>query len=390
MKLVIINDAVYAYASDDPQAVGGAERQQWLLARALAGAGWSVTVGVRDFLKPGNRAAIEGVQFVGLPQYQSFLSPYQRQFSLYRFLRSERPDWLYWRCADYLLGPSVEIAKCLSVRTIFSAAVDGDVKPRTALYRRRYCWPLYLWGLLRVDKIFVQHVRQLAELSSSLQMKASILPNIVDLPMTAKSHLEREKYIAWVAMFREVKRPDLLIEAARKLPQIRFVVCGAPTTFRARPGYGEQIVKELSTVPNIDYRGQVSPTEAREIISHAAVFLSTSVEEGFPNTFLEAWAAGTPVISMQCDPGSVIERFGLGRVPGDFERTLEAINNLTESSQERESIAIQTRRYVANNHGESAVVSAFEEGVRNITSCTHSLPSRHQDHKVHSPGPLNP
>ena len=46
MKIVYVNDVVYAYATGDPSANGGAERYGWHLTRALANAGWSVTVGV--------------------------------------------------------------------------------------------------------------------------------------------------------------------------------------------------------------------------------------------------------------------------------------------------------------------------------------------------------
>ena len=86
------------------------------------------------------------------------------------------------------------------------------------------------------------------------------------------------------------------------------------TTFTAAPGYGEKIVESLQALPNVQYRGQVAPDEAIRVISDAAFFLSTSDEEGFPNTFLQAWAAGTPVISLRIDPDQVIERYALGRV----------------------------------------------------------------------------
>ena len=34
MKIAFLNDGIYEYATDAPSAVGGAERQIWLLARA--------------------------------------------------------------------------------------------------------------------------------------------------------------------------------------------------------------------------------------------------------------------------------------------------------------------------------------------------------------------
>src|SRR6266480_3194173 len=116
MKLAFINDSIYKYASGAPSAVGGAERQQWLLARALSAAGWSIIVAVSEELKAGKRTLIDGVEFVGItPGHGHVLSAW------YRFLLSERPDYWYWRGANHLFGPTVEIAKLARVSTIFAA-----------------------------------------------------------------------------------------------------------------------------------------------------------------------------------------------------------------------------------------------------------------------------
>src|SRR5439155_15737982 len=110
-------------------------------------AGWSVTVGLQGILESGSRAIIDRVHFVSLPGSQTLLSPYGRLLSLYHFLRSELPDWWYWRCASHLWGPAVGIAKLVGVRTIFAAAFDTDIQPRHALVERPRWWPLYAWGL---------------------------------------------------------------------------------------------------------------------------------------------------------------------------------------------------------------------------------------------------
>jgi len=360
MKIAFTNDGAYAYALSISTGAGGAERYQWLLARAQAAAGWAVTIGVRDGLRAGERRVLDGVEFVGIGGCQILLA-------WYRFLSLERPDWWYWQCADHMWGPAVEIARLLNVRTIFSAAVDRDVRPIKALFRRPYCWPLYAWGLFRCNKIFVQHQKQLASLPFCFRSKASILPGVVSVTHLAKPHPVRGNYVAWIAMLRQVKRPDLLIEIARALPQISFVVCGGPTTFFAQPGYGERIVSEFRSIPNIVYRGLVAPAEALEIIKCAAMLLSTSDEEGFPSTFVEAWSAGTPVISLKLDPDRVIERYGLGAVPGSLSSTIEAISDLVASAERRETIGILARQYVAENHSATAALSAFEEGIRQVT-----------------------
>jgi glycosyltransferase involved in cell wall biosynthesis len=365
VKILFFNfyNGVYAYASGDSLAVGGAEQQQWLLARALAAAGWSVTVGLQEIPHLENGTTIKDVQFISLPASQTFLAPYQRLLSLYRFLQSERPDWLYWRCASHLWGPTVSIAKLAGVRTIFATGFDTDVRPRHALVERPYWWPLYAWGLSYTDRIFVQHSGQFSAVPSNLHHKAAIVPNMIHTPSTTKPHRDRQKYIAWVGMLRQPKRPDLLLEIARKAPNLRFVVCGGPSAHRSPNGYGTPIVDALKRLPNVDYRGQVAPEKAHEIIANASLLLCTSEGEGFPNIFLEAWASGTPVVSMKIDPDQVIERLELGTVSGDVEKTIKDLNLLMKSPQLREEISVRAGRYVAEHHSEQVVTNLFQYAI---------------------------
>ncbi len=359
MKIAFMNDLIYAYAIGAPSAVGGAERQQWLLARAFADAGWQVTVGVRQPLRFNQRLRIEQVEFIGIGQKLLL-------WSWYRFLVVERPDWWYWRCASHLLGLAVLIAKLVRVRMIFAAGFDSDVDVRHALFQRPRCWPLFALGLECTDKIFVQNEKQLTKVPRRWQPKTRKVPSITPEPRAVISHAERGCYVAWVAMLRKFKRPDLLIEIAQKAPDVRFVVCGGTTTFTAAPGYGETIAHLLRSLPNVEYRGQVSPDEALEVISQAAVFLSTSDEEGFPNTFLQAWGAGTPVVSLRIDPDRLIEHHGLGKVSCSIADAIAEIRSLIDSPEVREAISLRARRYVAINHSPSAFIALLENSTRGI------------------------
>jgi len=286
MKMVCVNDIVYGYGENDPTAVGGSERYQWLLARALVSAGWSVTVGVRNSLAYKESKIIDGVNFVGIGDGNILLA-------WYRFLLTERPDWWQWQCASHWWGPAGVVAKLVKVRTIFSAMHDRDIDPRQALGRRSRWWMLYAWGLAWADCIFVQHGGQLSQLAPKLASKASILPGIVEHTIPVKPHSERQKYVVWVAVLKEPKRPDLLVEIARKMPNVRFVVCGGPSQ-GSKSGYSEWILNDLRSSQNIEYLGHVAPVKSLEIIRDAAILLSTSDGEGFPSVFLEAWFTTSP------------------------------------------------------------------------------------------------
>lgn len=365
MKIAFIHEGLYKYATEAGEGDGGIERDQWLLSRTLAARGWTAVVGVIGPLKPGQRKTIDGVEYVGLRQEQSLLA-------WGRFLFAERPHWLFWEGASHLWGPVVELAALARVRTIFHTAFDSDVNPRHALFRRRRWWPLYAWGLSRTDRIFVQHRGQLSKLPARWQPKASVLPKVCNLsnglgePVDIKPHVLRQRKVAWLGMLRVPKRPDVLVEVARAAPNVAFVVCGGITSHRSLPGYGERIVNAFRSLPNVEYRGQVSPREAAQVIADAALLLSTSDEEGFPNTFTQAWSSGTPVVSLKVDPDGIIERMRLGAVSGSIGKAIADMNSLLDSPQEREQVAVRARRYIAEAHSEAAVTTAFEGAISGI------------------------
>jgi glycosyltransferase involved in cell wall biosynthesis len=360
-KIAFVEDGIFAYGSRSASAVGGAERAQWLLARLLAANGWLVCVGVRQALRRGESRLIDGVEFVGIGSDRLL-------FALRRFLQSEQPTWLYCAGATHLLGATVEMARLLGVGSIFSVACDLDVEPRRATLYRPAWWPLYHWGLSRADRIFVQHTQQLSALALRWRSKAHILPKLShSLGITGgdsamKPHSRRE-YVAWVAMLGRLKRPDILIEIARRAPAIRFVVCGGRTSFWSPSGYGDGIVDALRATSNIEYLGQVPPEKAQQVIADAAVLLSTSDVEGFPNTFLQAWSSGTPVVSLNVDPGGVIGRHGLGVVVRSIDQAVNGVVELQACPRRRDCIGVRAHQYVTEAHSEAAVLTAFTNGI---------------------------
>jgi len=357
MKIVHVNDIVYGYATGDPLARGGAERYGWYLMRALAAAGWAVTVGVRAALSVGEERTVDGVRFLGIGSHNNFLSDW------YWFLKNEKPDWCFWQCADHLWGPASEIARWFGVRTAFSMMHDNHVRLRKALSRRRNLWLLYVWGLHRSDVIFVQHEGQRDHLPIRWQQRVYALPGIVSLTETVVPHSERNNAVVWVAVIRPAKRPDLLVEIARRLPMIRFVVCGAPSLGHWEAGTIERIMTQLRSLPNVEYRGHVAPDQTLTTIGEASLLLSTSDGEGFPSVFLEAWAAGTPVVSLQIDPDHKIRNGDLGKVTDTVDGAVEAISSFMALPARLRGMGMKARHHVEEWHSPMAAVRAFETAV---------------------------
>jgi glycosyltransferase involved in cell wall biosynthesis len=346
MKFVIQNHNIYPFASGSQIITGGAERQQWLLARALVKHGHDVVVYslARDVKK---MQKIEGVTF-------KWMSPLSPIFAWPRIACVEKADWWYWRGQDYYLGYLGLITRLSSTRLLFACAFDTDCVPSQALTRRKYLCIFYALGLFLSTRIFVQHMGQFNLLSPWLQKKATLVPSFSGdaAPIT-----NRADYVAWVAALREPKRPHLIAEIARRLPNVRFVVCGSVSTHRTAEGYSKKTMQILLSCPNIEYRGQVSPEEAQSVIRNAGLLLSTSNIEGFPNTFLQAWAEGVPVVSLELDPDGVINKYKLGKVSRTIEECVVSIRQLLNDRVLNNLLGANGIEYVKNFHSEDVMVA---------------------------------
>jgi len=360
MKFAFYNssDGVYKLVTNNSATTGGAIKQQWLLAQTLVANGHEIVFIIPTPGPKKNLSEINGVRFVSSPQTTTNLT-------LRRIFSEEKPAWLYWRTNSMHLGPCFFIAKSLGISLAFACASDKDCDPKHALNPfsyRKYLWPLYQWGLNLADRILVQHPGQLELLGHRYAVKTQLVNNIVDIPHVAK-HPAVSPYIAWVGNLRLEKRPDVLVEIAKQLPQYKFVVCGAVLDHRSRPGYGQSISQTLSTMPKVDYRGAVPPHEALDIIASASLFLSTSEQEGFPNTMLEAWCVGVPVVSLHLDIGGTITDHTLGRVTRDVTDTVTSIIHLMNTPQELTRLGENSKRYVLENHSPSVVYSQLADAL---------------------------
>jgi glycosyltransferase involved in cell wall biosynthesis len=204
-----------------------------------------------------------------------------------------------------------------------------------------------------------------------LKSKACTLPKVCPVPSTMKAHSQRQPYVAWVATLRQHKRPDILIDIVKRAPDVQFVVCGGPSEHLTPAGYSVRVVETLAELPNVDYRGRVASEEAMAVIANAALLLCTSDEEGFPNTFTQAWSNGTPIVTLKVDPDSIIEKAGLGIVSGTVNAAVADVTALIASPTRREEMGLCARRYVHKNHNEARVVEIFNAALGNASSAQY-------------------
>ena len=175
------------------------------------------------------------------------------------------------------------------------------------------------------------------------------------------------RVIGFVGQLGVHKGVDTLLEAMpaiwERCPDVRLVIAGAHTVFAA------QVEARIASYPP-ELRPRVRLmqdfTEAEKPTLFAAldVFALPSAFESFGISYLEAWAAGKPVIG--CDIGAVAcvvdrDRDGLlvpYRSPG---KLAEAALQLLEHPEQARAMGAAGRRKVLREHGWARVAARFRE-----------------------------
>lgn len=340
---------------------GGAEKQIVCLMKALATAGHEVYL----FYGGGRQLDAHERGPYGITCIP--LSPrWQHPGSLLAFwhqLDQIRPDIIYARLpSDFLWVLGLFARTRRPTRFVYALANDRFCAPWQSYdYNAWFHNPLYALGLAMADVVLIQHEAQRSRVQRFTKGRVSHLPNLVaPIAQKARDAAATEFDAIWVAQVRPSKQLPIYLDLVERLPQLRFAMVGAldhSIDLRTQQALRARI-KRLS---NLDYRGLQPATATRRFIERSKVLVNTSATEGFPNTMLEAWSMGVPVVSLTIDPGGVIAQHRLGAVSGTPDRLRKDVKRLVESCQLNHEFGANGLAYVYQHHSLALVRTMFEQ-----------------------------
>ena len=341
--------------------IGGVERQTSLMARWFATRGHRTTLVTWD---EGQRdqEIIDGVRVVklcardaGLPVLR-FLHP--RWTSLNRALARANAGIYYHNCSEYVTGQVAHWTRAHDRRFVFSTAHDEDTDPRLSHLSLRERL-LYRYGLRHADCVIAQTRLQQTRLREHFGRESVVVPMPCPGPGPAETLARQTRpadpRVLWIGRVCEQKRPHLLLELARACPEVEFDLVGPPD---ASP-YTRNVLGAARMIPNVRVRGGVPRPDVPALYRESSCLVCTSRDEGFPNTFLEAWSHGLPVVST-FDPDGLIAEQGLGRAADDIAGLAVGVRDLLASPGEWRGASERARRYYLDNHTVDAAMSRFE------------------------------
>ena len=164
----------------------------------------------------------------------------------------------------------------------------------------------------------------------------------------------------WVGRLDPGKRPELCIDAAVKNPKIPFIMV-APANEQNKD-YALEIYEMAKEIKNITLLDFVSFKDINKYFAESRIFLNTSVDEGFPNTFIQSCINRTPIVSLNVNPDSFITKYSIGEFcDNDIDKMNRVIENIYNDENILKNYADNAIEYVQENHSIDKNVGLLEK-----------------------------
>jgi glycosyltransferase involved in cell wall biosynthesis len=349
--------------------IGGVERQTSLMAKWFAKRGYKVSMltcdesqqdgveidGVKVFKLCRKEAGIKGLRFF-----------WPKWTSLNAAMRRADADIYYQNCGEYVTGQVALWCQRHERKFVYSAASDPDCNARLPEMHKIRERILYRYGLKHADKVIVQTRRQQEMLRADFGIDSVIIPMPCPGPADSdyadfqKQHNNSQR-VLWIGRICEVKRPDKLLDVAQMFPELSFDFVGP----QDGSDYARDVCDRAKTIANIKLHGPATREQVSEFYTKAKIFCCTSDFEGFPNTFIEAWSFGLPIVST-FNPDNLLVAENMGIVAQDIKGLAAGIRKLLSEPQRWQQASQNSRRYYLENHTVDAVMAKFEQEFINI------------------------
>lgn len=354
----VYRSAHYALLNNTGVLVGGAEMQQKILADALASKGWKIyfvteQVDNKRVHKLNRNLMLYSVlNYTGGNKYlrKSMILP----INLWKILKHIDADIYYQRNTNYPIGIVALFCKMYRKKFVLAGANNWNFDKGN---ERNLKDPLEIlsarFAIKAADKIIVQSKIQGELLKRNYGRQGIVFYNI----FPSKNQRKIGRHILWVGRIEKHKKPKWLLELAKSLPDYNFIMVG---------GRGSDLSLKLAIetqaaeIKNLRYLGHQPFETVENLFDQADIFIGTynPSTEGFPNTFLQAWSRGIPVISSM-DLDGLIFKNNLGIVAESVSQMKKAVQ-LLMSNENIDEYSHRIQAFFDQNFSASNRIEDFE------------------------------
>lgn len=343
---------------ETPSSIGGAERQQTLLALELAKQGVDVSMIVYGEHNNTVPNSFEGIKIVPMcthdkrwPLLGGF---YAQAWSLWGVMKSVNADVYHITCASSMSAVMALFAKMYNKRSVFRMASNSDSVKETMIVSGLRDTFLATWGIENSSLVISQNMLQKTNLQRNFKVNSVILKSL--LAYSSEAQLaEKDIDVLWVSNIRDLKRPQLALDLAKDQSFSVHLVGGPVSNQEAMY---DDILKQAGSMDNVHCEGYLSADEVEHCFNRSKVFINTSYVEGFPNTYLQAWSKGIPVVTY-LDIDDMVSEHELGYVVTTPDEMLQKVRLLLEDDDARRVIGERCKAFISEHFSNADVAKKF-------------------------------
>ncbi len=296
-----------------------------------------------------------------------------------------------WKLASWLRDERIDILHCHDLYANIFGAPSGRVAGlRAVITSRRWTHPLRTRALeianraaYRVGHRVLVNSAAVAEAVTSIDRvsmrRVLIVPNFVDaaafddMPAPARTHIRAElgvpadaEIVGCIARLAPVKDHATLLRALRLLaerrPMLHFVFIGDGECRASL----EQLADQLMLRDRVHFAGFRPQEPNHNRLFDISVLASTS--EGFPNSLVEAMAAGRPVVATEAggNRDAVRPETGVLVPVGNAERFADALDRLLADRTLRQRMGTAAQAVARSEYHADSVLPRLEAIYRRL------------------------
>lgn len=378
-KLLFLDFELPYLLKDAAYPVGGACVRQYALAKGIASLGHKVGIltwkGANNYIQKEvefdlieafslSKGSSIGIPSIGISKLRWFYHVYPK---LYYAIKYYQPDIVFLICSGLITGVMAIFSKWLGIPFVNIVACDTDADGRYKDLLRYIEIKLYEYAIENAEQIIVQNNYQKKEIHKKWKDKKIALvhnPFFYENALPKIEPKNKRTYIAWIGRFQYQKNLPDLLNIIKETPNMEFRIAG---TLSAKSSSSiKKTVEDIANCKNVKLLGYISRSGIIPFLANALVLLNTSHYEGFPNTFLESFAAGTPVVTNRIDPDNIITNNEIGIVAQNCEEIPEKLNEMLHKNDYNE-MAERCRHYVLKNHNFITIAEKFMESISGLS-----------------------
>ncbi len=287
-----------------------------------------------------------------------------------KILKREKPDIIYVKSPDSSGGVAASYCSGEDCKLVFHSSAPVHVQPLKLSMKKTIMLDiiergLTSYGFKNVDFVICQAEYQKKLLIKSYGKKKSGVIYNIHKPVKNTIIKENIFKVLWISNIKMIKRPDLFFNIVAKFAnneKIEFLIAGRNTS-------KDFILKTDNLVAkynNFNYLGELPNDEVNKLLEKSHILVNTSISEGMPNIFIQAWLREVVVVSLDVDPDDFIVNQKIGFRSGSIEQLIKDIEYLFNNPGTRNIMGKKARKFAEEKFNWDTNVTKFKEVLKSL------------------------